>query len=276
MAYSDVKDAPSSLIELYETSVRSKIAPESEPNRKSNGQRKQGALNASTLLYKLLSDTRMKQSWRRLSKRQLSASDYETLYETILEAARLARRGIIDQTSRKSRYRKIAELSEALIDLIAEPEYSGQDKSGYRGELDLKVYELLPDDLARILGADSYAGMKADERIKWAGSQLPRWPTMVDTLKQLAIRANALGNAPVLSQRRSRRFLKEQTEEELMIQTKSRLFACYLDDQLQTMGLTAIPLATIRSIALVIYGEDVPSMNSLKKAIRDYRHKVST
>jgi hypothetical protein len=55
------------------------------------------------------------------------------------------------------------------------------------------AYEFLPEQVATILGAKSWVTMNSKQRSDWAYSLLPEWPTMVDLLKNLALKAKKLG-----------------------------------------------------------------------------------
>ncbi len=88
----------------------------------------------------------------------------------------------------------IAKTAHELSAMITEPQILPPDGTTpvYRGELDWLAYEFFPTDVTSKLGAPSWATMKSDERCDWAHSFLPEWPTMVELLDQLAIRATQL------------------------------------------------------------------------------------
>ena len=74
----------------------------------------------------------------------------------------------------------------------------------YKGELDRLAYEFLPEDVARNLGAGSFMTMSSAERHDWASSLLNPWPTMVELLDQLAIRASQLASTTIPLVKRDR------------------------------------------------------------------------
>jgi hypothetical protein len=224
------------------------------------------------LLGKLITDKKMKRAWNTIAKVLRADEDYNRLFKAIIEAMRLARRGIVSQIDRRERYERIAKYARQLVELINEPSRPLHDGSGYGGELDLQAYEFLPNDVACILGAPSWETMKADQRSKWAYSVLREWPTLVDILNELAVKAEEKAKERLLNRRRSRSELGQDTEEQISIKTTARLFSCYLDDELLKINCTLEGTATLRAIASLAYNVDVDS-DILKKALFDHRKK---
>ena len=260
-------NAPPLLIALHKERTRGETKPGRSLGNKS--------LTASKVLEILLSDQAMTKAWRVLSKSLVNKEDYEKFYDSTVEAMRLARRDIADQTERRKHYRTIAEIAEKLSELIVEPDRTPAPYTAYRGELDLRIYELFPEDVAHILGAQSWSTMKSEERTSWARSLLHAWPTIVEVLKQLAVRARCHEAEPVSSVKRSRRFLPEETEQEILSKTKARLFCCHLYDKIRIIDNKFNGLAAIKIIASRIYDVDVNS-GALKKAISDHSKKMAT
>jgi hypothetical protein len=253
-----LKNAPPVLIKLYQT--RSKYT----------GQFVLGIRRS--LLGKLISDRKMKRPWNTIAKLLRADEDYIKLFKAIIEAMRLSRRGIPSLTARRERYERVETYARQLVQLIEVPNRPFHDSSGYRGELDLQAYEFLPQDVANILGAPSWETMNTDQRSQWAYSLLREWPTLVDLLNELAVKAVEKAKEDVPNRRRSRSELGQETEEEISIKTKARLFSCYLDDELLKMNCRLKGTATLRAIASVVYDIDIDS-EVLKKALFDHRRK---
>jgi integrase-like protein len=135
------------------------------------------------LLEELLCNTRMKRAWDIIRNYEQGEKYYENAYNAIREAMRLARLGIVSQKARKERYEDIAKRAEKLAKVISEP--TGMPGT-YTGDLDLPVYEFLPQHVASNLGAQSWATMQSDERHDWAVSILDDWPTEVALLLDTA------------------------------------------------------------------------------------------
>lgn len=126
-----LKNAPPAFIRLYE---------------KRHELFDQPVLNATRpLLGKLLSDTRMRRAWNTVGKSLKTDKDCYALLDAIIEAKRLARRGITSPIGRRQRYERIAKCAEDLARLIAVPDEPLRDGSNYRGELDLYACQLIPE-----------------------------------------------------------------------------------------------------------------------------------
>ena len=271
MAY--LKNAPKALIELYEyrlrtdgTLVDGSLVPLIKYRPHHNDQ---APLTQLRLLAELLRHSRMKRAWNILRKTVRSEDEYKKLLKAIIESMRLARRGIVSQTARREKYEDIAKRAEKLAELIKERQHPPPRDTTlpYTGDLDLPVYELLPDDVASILGAKSYAKMDSSQRRDWAYSILREWPTMVDLLEQLAIRARRRGSEHVSSGRRSR-----GPQEEKAANTKARLFSCHLYEHFRKMNKKFTGFAAIKAIVLIAYSVDV-DRKTLRKWIFDHCKK---
>ncbi len=271
-----LKNAPKALIKLYEKRLRTdgslingSFVPliKHRPRRKS--QAPQGQL---ALLDELLFNSRMKPAWKIIGKSVKTSDGYEKLLKAIIESMRLARRGFVAQKDRRGKFEDIAIRAEKLAKLIAEPQRLPLDGSPplYRGELDLQTYELLPDHVANNLGAESYPKMKSGQRSDWAYSLLGEWPTMVELLEQLAIRARLLGNEYIFSGRRSR-----GPQEEKVIATKARLFACCLYDYMHKLDKKFNGFAAITVIVSLDYDVNA-DRKTVRKWISDHRKKTTT
>ncbi|MBU6482597.1 MAG: hypothetical protein KGS09_18910 [Nitrospirae bacterium] len=195
MAY--LENAPKALIDLYEKRLRtdgSLIDGLFVPLIKYCPPRKnQAPLDPLQVLEELLCNSRMKPAWNIINKSVKSEDDYKKLFKAIIESMRLARRGIVSQM-RREKYEDIAKRAEKLAKVIAEPRYVPGANLLYTGDLDLQAFELLSEDVASNLGAESYSKMKSAERSDWAYRLLPEWPTMVGLLKELAVRARQCGS----------------------------------------------------------------------------------
>jgi hypothetical protein len=273
-----LKNAPKTLIELYEHRLRTdgtlidgSFVPLVKYRPRHNDQ---FPLSPLRLLEELLCHSRMKRAWNILRKSVRSEDDYKKLFRAIIESMGIARRGIVSQTDRKEKYEDIAKRAEKLAQLITELKYMPGTGLPYTGDLDLQAYELLPEDVASILGAQSWATMKSDERSDWAYSILRAWPTMVELLEQLAIRARRQGSEYVSSGRRSRG-LGEALQEEKAANTKARLFSCHLYDHLRKMDEKFTGFAAIKAIVLIAYNVDV-DRKTLRKWIVDHFQKTTT
>jgi hypothetical protein len=227
-------------------------------------------------LGQLLSDERMKRPWNTLRSTINTNTRCNKFLKAVIEAMRLARRGIVSEAERRKRYERITKGTKQLRSLIAEPQRPLSDGSGYRGELDLMAYEFLPPAVATIMGAPSWVSMNGKQRSDWAYGLLHTWPTMAELLDELSLKASELANTAVSMKRRSRRFLKEETDEEITTKTRARLFACYLDEQIRkTITPRFSSAGTIKVIAEIVYGVDL-DLNAIKKSILDYRHRADT
>ena len=257
MRYLD--NAPPALIQLYERGQE--IDDNRSPHLPDTPQ---------SLLKKLLCAPEMKPAWNIIGKSVERNDGYEKLFEAIIESMRIARRGIVSQTERREKYEDIATRAEKLAGLIAEPQRLPRDGSPplYRGELDLQIYELLPEDVASILGAKSYSKMKSDERSDCAYSHLRAWPTMVDLLNQLAFRARQCGSEPESSGGRNR-----GKPEPRVTNTRVRLFSRHLYDYLRKIDPAFKGFAAIANIASVAYRIKLNS-NNLRTVILGTSRKL--
>jgi len=192
-------NAPRALIQLYE---KGPLIDDHRPPHLPDTQQ--------SLIKKLLCDKRMERVWNVIQKSVRSDEDYTFLWGAIVEAMRLARRGMVPQAVSREKYEAIARRAEKLAKLITDPPYpppSGKPPP-YSGDLDLKAYELLPNNVAKNLGAQSWATMTSEQRRVWAYSFLRGWPTMVELLDQLAIRARQCGSKKVSVVQRDRANIK--------------------------------------------------------------------
>jgi hypothetical protein len=263
MAY--LPNAPPALIRLYEQ--RSKFTEKLDDIDVSKF-----VINATRpLLLKLLSNTRMKRAWNIIAKSVKTSEDYNKLFKAIIEAMRLARQGITSPVARKDRYENISKLAVTLANLIEIPDTPPNDRSGYRGELDLQAYDILPKETASILEALRPRATN-NEASNLAYSVFCQQMRMVDLLNELAAKATEKANDDVPSRRRSRSELAEETKEQIATKTKARLFTCYLDAELRRIHILLKGTAAVRAIASVAYGVDLDS-EMLKKAVLDHRKK---
>lgn len=222
MAY--LENSPQPLIEIYEKRSRH------SGQFLIGGQQRQ-------ILGKLLSDKRMKRAWNGIRKSLKTNDDYAKWLKAVIESMRLARRGIVSPAARKECFDKIAKCALKLRKLIATPDKPPLNRSGYRGEFDVEIYGLAPENVAGIIGA--------------AYAPLPML-TLVEVLNVLAEQARQEAHKPALSRRRSRLGYEDGDEKVAMVRTKARLFACSLDDELRKMKCQARRPAVIRAIASVI------------------------
>ena len=246
MAY--LVNAPEALIQLYEK------GPRIDNHRSSRLPD-----TPQSLLKKLLCDKRMERAWNIIQKSVKKDEDYIALWKAMVEAMRIARRGIVLQTDRESKYEDIAKRAEKLAKLIAEPQRSLPTGTTlpYTGDLDLQAYELLPQDVASILGAKSYAKMDSIQRSDWAYSLLPEWPTMVELLKELAVRARKCGRKSVSAKGRNRR-----NSETRGMPTNVRLFSRHLFfHHFRKVDPKFNGFAAIKGIAEVVFRLNLKSNN---------------
>jgi hypothetical protein len=274
-----LKNAPKPLIELFEKRLRTdwSVSPvdgsfvpliEHRPPRKNKI-----PVGQLELLEDLLGNRRMASAWNTIKKSLRSEDDYKKLVPAIMESMRLARRGLVSQTTRSQQYEEIAKRSEKLARLISQP--PGQ-LGTYTGDLDLEAYEFLPQEVAVHLGARSWVTMRSDERYDWAHFILAAWPTMVDLLKELATRARLQGSRHVLSGRKSRSSGgTEGLEEKTTRKTKARFFACHLFDHFRKIDKRFSGYSALRSIVFITYGIDVDH-STMWKWIADHSKKTTT
>lgn len=259
MAY--LVNAPMALIRLYET--RPPI-PDRRPSHLPD--------TPQSLLKNLLCDKRMEPAWNIIQKSVKKDEDYIALWKAMVEAMRIARRGIVPQAVRREKYKDIAKLAEKLAKLIAEPQRSpprGTSLS-YIGDLDLRAYEFLPTDVAQNLGGKSYTKMDSIQRSDWAYSLLPEWPTMVELLKELAARAKDCEQQS-LSEGRNR-----PNPETLGLPTSVRLFSRHLFwHHFRQIDPRFKGFAAITRIANVVYRKNLNS-NNLRTVILDAVEKTTS
>ncbi len=252
MAYLD--NAPPVLIELHKRIARSLIPKSANDSKQHKATIRGRSLTASKVLEIMLCDELMRKAWKVISKSLSSEDEYIALYDATREAMRLARRGVVDQSARKQKYEDIAKCANNLARLIAEPERGTRPNALYASDLDLLAYELLPEDVARRLGAISWPLMKSDQRHEWARSLLPRWPTVVEIIQQLAIRAKILAKKGDTNKRS--RLRKGETEEQRLQKTKARIFACHLFNHLQSVDENFSGFESLRRMVKAIYMVD--------------------
>lgn len=194
------------------------------------------------VLQRLISKERMERVWAVLAKYSTEDEFYIALYKGIINAMALARRGLVSQTKLRDKYRTMAYLAGRLKKLIGISEGS-LAKSSYRPELNFVAEVLEPD-----------------------------WERFEELLERLRQRARQKANEPIPKQMRMRQGKKEHSGNG-GLQTKARLFACYLDDAITKAINQSIPPRAIIEIASVLYdpggllGED-----SLKQAIHKHRN----
>ncbi len=240
-------NAPRALIQLYEK------GPWIDDHRPSHLPDTQ-----QSLIKKLLCDKRMERVWKVIQKSVKSDEDYIALWKAMVEAMRIARRGIVRQTDRKLKYEDIAKRAEKLAKLIAEPQRSPPCGTSlpYIGDLDLQAYEFLPTEVASILGAKSYAKMDSIQRSDWAYSLLPEWATMVELLKELAVRARKCGRKSVSAKGRNR-----HNPETRGLPTRVRLFSRHLYQYFREVDPTFNGFAAITRIVSITYRVKLRSNN---------------
>jgi hypothetical protein len=148
----------------------------------------------------------MRRAWNIIQESVTSDKGYSNLWTAIVSAKLAARSGIARSRDRREKYNYIAKAAKKLSKLIAEQQFLSPPGSHlpYSGDLDVQSYELLPDDVASNLGAKSWATMDRNERSEWAYHLLSRWPTMVELLEQLAIRARQRARVKVTLVERDR------------------------------------------------------------------------
>ncbi len=197
-----------------------------------------------SLLEELLCNRNMKRAWNIIQKSVQSDKDYEKLWLRIISAMLRARPGIVSSTGRREKYNDIAKAAKRLSRMIAEPQHVPTSGTAlpYTGDLDFQAYELLPEDVANILGAPKWTTMTSDERSDWAYALLDAWPTMVELLDQLAIRAEQLGNVTVSSVARDRGHAREV------------IFSRYLYDHFREVDPAFSGFAAISAITSIAMG----------------------
>jgi len=204
------------------------------------------------LLEELLCNRSMQRAWNIIQKSVQSDRDYQKLWTAIVSAKLTARRGIVSSTGRRKKYNDIAKTAKELSRMIAEPQ--DEPPSGtallYTGDLDLQAYELLPEDVASILGAPKWTTMTSEERSAWAYSLLDGWPTMVELLDQLVIRAERLGNVTVSLVERDQGHAREA------------IFSRYMYHHFREVDPTFSGFAAISAITSIAMG--IKDLNSKK------------
>jgi hypothetical protein len=205
------------------------------------------------LLQKLLTSLDMKQAWKIIEKSVQSNDGYEMLWRAIISAQFESKRTPLNQLDRREKYNDIAEAAKKLSRLIAER--SGRALP-YRGELDLHLFEFFPEQLARINGARSYATMDADQRSRWAYSIMRVWPTMVELLGQLEMRAKQKG--------RERASLIERSRDQ---HPETRIFSRHLYDYLRKVDPTFTGFNALSAITSITLGIRPPLTSRKMRAM---------
>ncbi len=134
------------------------------------------------ILHRLLTDSRMKQPWAVLNRHVTSDRGWERLWREVTFSLRHARKEPVRRTDEKAQFLKIAKKAETLAKAV----------EGDR--LDLRAYELFPDDVMEILGVSNWTSLNALQRANVANKILHEWPTVPELLSELATRARRLAN----------------------------------------------------------------------------------
>lgn len=222
-------------------SYEERLAKEKPPKDNAQG------MGPFLVLQRLISKKKMERVWTVLAKHSTEDELYLALYKAIIKAMALARRGLVPQTKLRNTYRSIAYLAGKLKKLIGLSQGSSATSS-YRPELDFVAEVLEPD---------------------WE-----RFEELLERLRQGAIQKT---NEPISKQMRKRQGNKEHSGNG-GLQTKARLFACYLDDAITKLINRSIPPNIFIAITSVLYdpGECYLGEDSLKQAIHNHRkHRVA-
>jgi len=161
------------------------------------------------LLRRLLTDSRMKLSWRRIRKRLPEASDQQNLWYEIVYAWSRSKAKVVPQATIRKKYLRVADQAKRLADTIAD------------GPLDRRAFEFFPHLDAALafstrqpsrsrslakkkvspsrrspvpLTAELWAGLRDDERSDIALRALPWWPSMTDLLYEVEHQAKRCAN----------------------------------------------------------------------------------
>ena len=194
------------------------------------------------VLERLICTEEMEQVWDFFGKYYTADWFYRSLFKTIINAMVLARRLPVSQKDLRNKYIEMASLAGQLKDLISE---NTATVSSYRAELHF-VAEVLGDD----------------------------WERLEQILERLRDEAKSKAKESLPIQRRSRRTAGE-SEEEVKLKTKARLFVGYLDYAILSLMNKLMPPRVAITIASSIYDPDKQYLDedSLKQAIYDYRGK---
>lgn len=136
--------------------------------------------NGSSVLARLLTDARMRRSWTTLPRYIKRDVEWRGLWSEIANALHQAKTPKLRRARNRDSYRRIGSAVRKLAGSIE------------GGVLDLKAYEVFPNEVMNINGAASWQRLDSLERAEKAGQLLNEWPSVPEMLQELAVIADAL------------------------------------------------------------------------------------
>jgi hypothetical protein len=132
------------------------------------------------ILECLLTDTSMKRSWIFLGKHIKTNQEWERFWKEIAYILRCARKKPTKRSEKEKVFLNVAKKTRSLEELIE------------GGVLDIRVYELFPDEVMGILGIPNWKTLGSLERADCANKLLIEWPTVPEFLYELSARAEKI------------------------------------------------------------------------------------
>jgi hypothetical protein len=198
------------------------------------------------ILRRLLTDPRMKRTWKMLEKRCTAASDYTRLWSQINHALAKSRTAEPSRTKRRDDFLGVVRDAEQLA------------KDIDNGLLDRLAYEYFPDYLAQsVFRADQWPVLGPDDRYRSAHRRIALWPSITDLLAEVA--------------RHAERCAKEAMRENRVVERDTRdrelnYFVRYLAKYFRT-HLKGPMEGSLANIASVVF-EKAIDQKHVKQALR--------
>ena len=163
----------------------------------------------AAILYRLLTDARMRLRWRDFSKKINDDLGWMELWRAI-QIAVMDSRSAAQMPIREDEHRAFSLIAKKAKDLA---------KLTRDGKLDLLAYEMLQPDYLELIGIEGWEGMNSLERGILARSALRYWPSFPEMLDRLAFRATELAGTA----KSTPRIIQHKTRDARMI-----AFVCLL------------------------------------------------